>query len=271
MTSNDGSQWRLCSQCGNGYPVVAPDLPALLQVWARNRVENLDDGAARAAAWEYRKTFSQITARRSYRLFSPLVGNPQAKNMVDIACGLGETVRYFADHGWDAEGVDADPNVATLHRELGIRSHIGQIETMPVRRSYDLIHIAHAVYFITEPLAFLRQVGAMLKPGGVLAVVLANFLASFDCGLPSRQHTFFPTGASMRYALARAGFETFLVRRISGSIYMAARPTPRVALPRVRVRCIHWGYRTKAARYQIIGRPYLALRAMAKRLLGHRH
>ena len=34
------------------------------------------------------------------------------RRFLDIGCGLGETVRIFADNGWDAEGVDADPSTA---------------------------------------------------------------------------------------------------------------------------------------------------------------
>jgi hypothetical protein len=80
-------------------------------------------------------------------------------------------------------------------------------------------------------------------------------------------HSFFPTAQSMRYALALAGFETVFCKRVSGSIFIAARPAKAVALPAVWPAAILALYRSKALRYQFLGRPYLALRAIAKSLL----
>jgi len=180
-------------------------------------------------------------------------------------------VRVFADNGWDAEGIDADPSTARFHGELGIRARIGQFEQVEAASSYDFIHIAHAIYFITDPMAFIRGVRARLTPGGVFCIVLADLMANTDSGLPAYSHTFFPTGASMRYALALAGFEVVLSRSMSGSIYIAARPASAPRLPAVRPASTLLLCRTKALRHALLGRPYLALRQFAKRVLRGAH
>ena len=203
-----GYDWRLCRRCGNAYPSHQPDLAVLRRVWAEKRGDECLSPDAKDAIWSYRRAISRAGATRSFRLFAPLCANRPGR-FLDVACGLGETVRIFADNGWDAEGIDADPSTARFHRDAGIRARIGQFEQIEAASGYDLIHIAHAIYFITDPMDFIRGVRARLAPGGLFCVVLADFMASADASLPSYTHTFFPTGASMRYALA--------TRRLRGS------------------------------------------------------
>jgi 2-polyprenyl-3-methyl-5-hydroxy-6-metoxy-1,4-benzoquinol methylase len=257
--------WRLCRACGNAYPSKQPDLRVLARMWAINRTPG--DAGANAETVAYRRFISRAGAERSYRLFSPLA-DASAGRFLDIACGLGETVRIFAEHGWEAEGIDADPSTEPFHRELGLRTRIGQLEDIEIGNNYDVIHIAHAIYFITDPMSFLRMVRERLAPGGVFCVVLADFMATLDPALPSYAHSFFPTAASMRYALALTGFETIFCHREKGSIFLAARPASAVEKPSVWPFGIWLLHRTKALRYALLGRPATALARAIKAGIG---
>ena len=167
--------WRLCRGCSNAYPSKQPDLRVLARMWAVNRTAN--DANTDAATVAYRRFISRSGAERSYRLFAPLTGTNVGR-FLDIACGLGETVRIFADYGWDAEGIDADPSTEPFHRELGIRTRIGQLEDIEIGSNYDVIHVAHAIYFITDPMKFLRTVRERLATGGLFCIVLADFMSN---------------------------------------------------------------------------------------------
>ena len=266
-----GYSWYLCRTCGNGYPSFVPDLEVLSAYWARNR--DVSEPGSEGQVWKNRKRISRIGAERSFKMFSPLVGDRSGRRFLDIACGLGATVRRFADDGWDAQGIDADVTMRRFHEGLGIKSQIGQIETVKPSGTFDLIQIAHAIYFVTDPLAFLVRVKCHLTEGGVLAVVLADFLASDDLGLPGYPHSFFPTASSMRYLLAQAGYRVIMCRALSGSIFLAARPGA-APLPRVQPWLIRLGYQTKSLRYALVGRPKLASRRLAKSLISfvrHHH
>jgi len=255
--------WRLCARCGNAFPRQQPRLDILQRVWEANR--SVDDAEQEQAVWRHRQSISRAGAQRSYRLLAPLASRPG--KFLDIACGLGETVRTFSDKGWDAEGIDPDPSLAPFHRQLGIRTRIGQFEQADIGGDYDIIHIAHAIYFITDPMRFMLIVRAHLARDGVFCVVLADFMSPTDPGLPSYAHSFFPTAASMRYALALAGFETVMTRRLSGSIFIVCRISDNPPLPSVNPLFIWLAYRTKQWRYRLLGRPYLLLRQAAKRVL----
>ncbi len=257
--------WRLCKTCGNAYPSKQPDLRVLARMWAVNRTA--DDANTDAATVTHRRFISRAGAERSYRLFAPLAGT-RAGRFLDIACGLGETVNIFATNGWDAEGIDADPSTEAFHRELGIRTRIGQLEDVEIGSNYDVIHIAHAIYFITDPMKFLRTVRERLAPGGLFCLVLADFMSSLDPALPSYAHSFFPTASPMRYALALAGFETVFSRREKGSIFLAARPAAAVDTPSVWPFGIWLLHRTKTLRYVLLGRPATAIVRAIKALVG---
>jgi SAM-dependent methyltransferase len=267
MGDNTPYEWRLCRRCGNAYPSRQPHLSVLQRIWNASRTDKCLAPDAKDIAWSYRRAISIAGANRSFRLFAPLIAKRHG-HFLDIACGLGETVRTFAMRGWDAEGIDADPGTEPFHRELGIRSRIGQLEHLEIGKEYDVIHIAHAIYFLTDPMNFLRMVRERLTSEGLFCIVLADFMATVDPALPSYVHTFFPTASSMRYALSLARFETIFCRRLSGSIFLAARPVSSTTLPLVSPTAIRLLYRTKALRYELFGRPYALLRQTIKSLIG---
>lgn len=256
--------WQLCKTCGNGYPSERP-LPAVLnRYWQANRRVD-DTKESEDAAWRRRIAMSQVGAARSYKFFAPIHRGPPGR-FLDIACGLGETVRKFRDHGWQAEGIELDASTKRFHEKHGLQTTIGRFEDTPFTNQYQMIHIAHAIYFITEPMAFLRRIRAQLAPDGLFGVIISDFLAAHAQAQPGYGHTFYPCGASMRYALALAGLETILTRSFGGDIYLAARPAE-VRVPKINTELIYWKYRTKLLRFATMGRPYLAARRLAKQLL----
>ncbi len=258
--------WQLCKTCGNAFPSEQP-LPVVLgRYWQINRrVEGSPE--AEKAVWQARLAVGRVNANRSYGVFAPL-HRSQPGRFLDIACGLGETVAKFRDAGWRAEGIDLDANTRSFHAKRGLDVSIGRFEDEPIANRYEMIHIAHAIYFIIEPMAFLRRLRAQIAEGGLFAVVISDFLAASAAGQkPGYLHSFYPCCSSMCYALTLAGLEPILTRRIGGSIYIAARPGP-VAPPRINTKKIYRKYLTADLRYATIGAPYLAARHLAKRVLG---
>lgn len=256
--------WRLCRRCGNAYPVVKQDLAVLARIWEGNRTR--DDPAAAAALWVARRRIARLGGERALAFYAPLAPRRPGR-FLDIGCGLGGTVRAFADAGWDALGVDADAATEPFHRELGIASRIGQVETIDLAGGWDIVHSAHAIYFVTDPMGFLGRARALLVPDGLLAITIADFMAWDDSTDPAYVHTFFPTGQSMAHAITRAGFRVVAMRRAKGSIHIAAR-IGEGALPPVSPWMIRLGHLTRGLRYGLVGRPMTRLRQVAKRVLG---
>jgi SAM-dependent methyltransferase len=256
--------WFLCERCGNAAPNRQPDRRVLARYWDTDRDPRA--GEDTDAAWAERRRIAEIGAERSFRHFAKLHRGPAPGRFLDVACGLGVTVRHFADRGWTAEGIDTDRTLEPAHRRLGIAARIGQVEDHAWEEPFDLIQVAYAIYFITDPMAFLRRLRGMLSPGGHLGIVLADFLAYTQASGPSYAHTWLPTQESLEQALALAGFRVFETASISGSIFMAATPGA-AAPPAPPVRAILWRHRTRAWRWRMLGAPRQALARVVRRHL----
>jgi SAM-dependent methyltransferase len=255
-------QWFLCETCGNASPAYQPDLRALEEIWQSNS----KDTAVAEANWAERRRISSIGADRSWDVFAGLHKGPGKGRFLDIACGLGYTVKRFQDNGWLAEGNDIDATVKPIHDELGIQTRIGPVEGQNWEEPFDLIQIAYAIYFITDPKAYIQRLQTLLKPGGHLAIVMADHLAYTCQGGPAYMHTFIPTAESMEGLLIRAGYRTVLRQKMRDTWFIAATPGKAEAPP-IDTKAILRAHRTRAMRWKLLGANRARLRAAASKLL----
>ena len=264
---SSGYRWCLCRQCGTAYPFPAPSLPELQAYWDRNRVEG-DSAPVTEEVWQGRLQASRVWAQRTYDFVAPHVRS-NTRRFLDVACGLGATVALFGEKGWDAEGVDADPNAREFHQRLGIRAIIGQIENVDTANRYDLVGIAHAIYFITDPRGFVRRVRGMLDEEGLFIVVLSDLLSTLCAGSPQYAHTWYPTADSLTYLLELEGFEVVASKTTHGSILVLARKLSVAGGPpqghplRAYLSFVSHGWR-----YRLFGQPTIWFGRRVKRLLG---
>lgn len=258
--------WYLCKNCGNGYPSFQPSPELLAFFWNRDRQDEIYAHVLTDDVWDIRRAEARRNAKWTFGVVNELRGRKTGR-ILDIACGLGETVKYFQDRGWDAQGIDVDPALKRFHDEIGIRSSIEPIETAAIDGMFDVILISHAIYFIINPTVLFERLRLSLIPGGILCVVISNFLANEDHSLPGYAHSFWPTGRSIEHALSSAGYETVLNQRKSGSIYVVSREgdiPPRRVYPLL----THFAYKTKSLRNVLLGGPNILLRTLAKRILS---
>lgn len=267
MSCKEVHSWHLCHVCGNGFPSRPIDLRLSAKVWSKARSDKGDDPAEDERLRRYRMRVGRIGAKRAFANFAPLHHGKRPGRFLDVACGHGDTAKIFLDHGWQVLGIDADPSTKKHHELLGIETQIGQIETLDISGPFDIVHIAHAIYFVQSPRDFLDRVRGLLADDGLFCVTIADFMSSNDSSLPGQLHSFFPTGASMRNALAQSGLPPIWWRRQKGSIHIACRKgTP--SATRVFPRLIRLGYATKGIRYVLWGRGRVALGRLARRLTG---
>lgn len=72
---------------------------------------------------------------------------PPPGRALDLGCGTGTNVRYLAEHGWTAVGVEADPRAYDAARErlgdtAGAEVHLGDVtrlERVAVEGPFDLV------------------------------------------------------------------------------------------------------------------------------------
>lgn len=142
----------------------------------------------------------------------PTTGKPGI--LVDIGCGNGQFLRTAMQLGWDAWGVDLDPKaVETAQKTRATVIQGGFPDTGLPSGHFDIVTLSHVIEHVHDPLAALREVFRVLKPGGRIWLATPN-LESFSHsrfgsnwrGLEPPRHLVLFTGHSMEKAMINAGF-----------------------------------------------------------------
>ena len=151
-------------------------------------------------------------AMYDYPAFPPWVPGGRA---LDIGCGNGRFLDRIRRHGWDVVGVDTSPAAAAAAREsFGITVHVGPVEEAPIEdRSLDFVHMSHVLEHLPQPVATLRRVASLLRPGGRLYVETPNveslgfrWAGQYWFALDPPRHLWLFGPATLRRALAACGF-----------------------------------------------------------------
>jgi len=142
---------------------------------------------------------------------------------LDIGCGVGAMFDHLDGAAWRRFGIEPDPDLAGYASAVhGAQVHAGTLDDADFPAAhFDLVTMIDTIYLLSDPLAALRRIHGLLKPGGVLAVEFAGqaYMLGRSIGLInylldgrwSRLHTdgrhlYFFTPDGMRDLLARAGF-----------------------------------------------------------------
>ena len=152
------------------------------------------------------------------------VGLPRGASVLDAPCGDGSLALALSDAGYDTSGADVDPSAAA---RLGDAFRVVNLDgPLPwPDRTFDAVVSTEGIEHLENRFAFLRELGRVLKPGGLLILTTPNILSLrsrvrfFGSGFyhrdsrPLREaarhplhHIALATLADLRYALHTTGF-----------------------------------------------------------------
>jgi len=179
LSSVDGWTIGRCGACGLVYVNPTPFF------------EPTDEFSSVSRAFEYTEYMHQpITAeilafeRRQLEAslavmsrFESVRTDPARQvRFLDIGCGSGASVRAATDLGWDALGIDIDPQLIREGREqlrVDLRC-VPVLESGLPAGSFDLVRLRDVIEHLPNPFDVLVKVGELLAPGGVALFVTPN-------------------------------------------------------------------------------------------------
>ena len=112
-----------------------------------------------------------------------LGATPTQGRLLDVGCGSGASVRAAVDLGWEALGIDIDPQLIKHGREqLGVdlRSTTLLEAGLP-DTAFDFIRLRDVIEHLPNPYDILLEIRRLLAPHGVVLIVTPN-----ENGLPTR-------------------------------------------------------------------------------------
>ncbi len=116
-----------------------------------------------------------INIRKKFKIVEKYV--PQGR-LLDIGCGSGELLKYFAGQGWEVMGIE--PSKAAREfakKKYGLKIEAEQeIKNLP-NLSFDVVSMWHVLEHVADVNERMEQVHRLLKKDGVAVIALPNPLS----------------------------------------------------------------------------------------------
>lgn len=153
---------------------------------------------------------------------------PKNVRVLDIGCGFGETLGYHESRGCDVYGVEADENIRRVAEKFGFKVHVGLFDPDNYEPDFfDYVTLDQVIEHVTDPLATMRGIAKVLKPGG-MAILSTPNANGWGAKLFGRRwinwhapyHSQHFSRASMTIAAEQAGFTIERIKSITSSEWL---------------------------------------------------
>jgi len=115
-------------------------------------------------------------AHRRLRTIARLLGKeaPQIR-LLDVGCSRGQFVQAASVLGFNAEGVEPAPHIASAARNAGVTVHTGLLEDQCfAEASYDALTLFEVIEHLKEPRQLLKECRRVLTRDGILMISTGN-------------------------------------------------------------------------------------------------
>jgi demethylmenaquinone methyltransferase / 2-methoxy-6-polyprenyl-1,4-benzoquinol methylase len=100
---------------------------------------------------------------------------PSGAEVLDVATGTGAVAEELLRAGCSVTGVDQSPEMLAVARErLAGRARLveGRAEALPFPdASFDALTVTYLLRYVDDPVATLRELARVVRPGGMLAML----------------------------------------------------------------------------------------------------
>ena len=169
----------------------------------------------------YFSSTSDLVHRHAAHLadsFRRRFGAGAGSRVVEIASNDGTVLRYFQEHGAKVLGVEPAANIAKIAVDAGIETFVDFFDERTagiIRERYgpaDVILARHVFAHVPEIHSFVRGMGRLLAPDGVIAVeapYLADFVEKTEFDTVYHEHYSYLSVRAMSYVFGLHGMELF--------------------------------------------------------------
>lgn len=174
---------------------------------------------------------------------------PENVRVLDIGCGMGETLVYHTSRGCEAYGVDTDANVLRIAERYSFNIQIEVFDASLYEPDFfDYVTLDQVIEHVSDIRKTLADVASVMKIGGVCVLSTPN---SNGWGVPVfgkkwlhwhvPYHLHFFSPESLRRTAAEAGFSVERVMTITRSEWILYQMLHLAGYPRQGEMSFFWG------------------------------
>jgi 2-polyprenyl-3-methyl-5-hydroxy-6-metoxy-1,4-benzoquinol methylase len=102
--------------------------------------------------------------------------NARDLSFLDVGCSTGRALKLAATMGFKVVGLDYSRWAADYCAKMGFATRQGSLlGQWPEGEQFDIIHCSHVIEHVPDPVAYLKEMHRLLKPGGHLMLACPNY------------------------------------------------------------------------------------------------
>lgn len=204
-----------CDDCGLIFLNPQPSDGELVKIYSADYFLGSESEEGRRAAQEIKRA----TAKGYLSEISRYRGGATGQ-LLEVGCGEGDFLELAEGAGWDVTGIEYSSAACERARQRLKKStvHCGELQQMSLPEGrFDLCILSDVLEHVRSPLAFLREIHRVLKPGGTLFVATpstdswsARLLRQKWMEFKTEHMTYFDR-QTLQTALFKSGFREVIV------------------------------------------------------------
>jgi 2-polyprenyl-3-methyl-5-hydroxy-6-metoxy-1,4-benzoquinol methylase len=163
--------------------------------------------------------FSPITDTRFGELLRSFESYRQGNHILDVGCGSGHFLKVAIEVGWKAYGTEIASSAFEQLSRLGINSFCGKLESASYASGFfDVVYCSEVIEHLVDPVTLLREIGRIVRRGGMLYLTTPNFdslsrrLLGSKWRVIGKEHICYFTPGSLSRSIREAGFHQVAVK-----------------------------------------------------------
>jgi SAM-dependent methyltransferase len=207
FAERDGLQVVRCAACGLVYVNPRRDAEHIYQHY----------NSGQSSRIQYYLDV-EVADRRTFSAILDLAERlaPQRGDLLDIGPNIGTCLALARERGWEAFGVEINADAARYCREQrGLNVAAGALdEHTYAEDSFDIVLMGDVIEHLRDPLALMRVVYTILKPGGAVIISTPDIAgwAGRLLQIKPEEHLYYFSPATITALLGKAGLDVVGVK-----------------------------------------------------------